>query len=60
VSKREEKEEPEYATPSMIRRRGNTIREPARQQQRCAGDTLLVPKPKLKEEQDDKEAAKAA
>jgi hypothetical protein len=49
----------EYATPPAIWRRGSsddgiTIHESARQQQRRA-DALLVLKPEVQEEQDDKE-----
>jgi hypothetical protein len=62
VPKREVKEEPEYATPPIIWRRGgnnDNIREPARQQHGRVDGALLVPKPEMKEEQDDEKAAKA-
>jgi hypothetical protein len=62
VPKREVKE---YTTPPPNRRRGSdegiTIREPAWQQQRRVGSgdmTLMVPKPEVKEEEDDEETAK--
>jgi hypothetical protein len=64
VPKREVKEEPEYTTPpALLRRRGSssiTIRELARYQERRAGSALLLPKSKLKEDQDEKDAVKAA
>jgi hypothetical protein len=63
MPKREVKEEPDYATPPAIRRHGNndiTISEPARQQQRRTGGALLIPKPEVKEEQNEEEAVKAA
>jgi hypothetical protein len=65
VPKHEVKEE--YAPPPTNRRCGNdggiTIREPAWQQHRHAGSgsrTLLVPRLKVKEEEDDEEATKVA
>jgi hypothetical protein len=57
------------ATPYSVTKqgeRGARVRDAARdsearrQQQRHAGDALLVPKPEVKEEHDDEEAAKAA
>lgn len=49
-------EEPEFATPPVIPRRGDSG---SWQQQRCGGSALLIPKSEVKEEQDDEAAGKA-
>jgi hypothetical protein len=52
------KDEPEFARPPVnLRRGGNNI---SRQQHRRAGGALQIPKPEVKEEQNDDEAVKVA